>query len=97
MPSVRRGLFKSGKNVIAMRKRWEWVMTSKHERGDLAGQPLASTTQDGVDWFRRYFAYIAKSKFLTGEDGGWESCDLAWLMRAEKFELALSGRYHKKT
>lgn len=95
LPSVRRSLFKAGKNMTAMRQRWGWVMTAKHERGARAGLPLATTLEEGIEWFERFFAYAAESDFLTGKNGKWSSCDLAWLMTAAKFENVLSGKYHE--
>lgn len=95
LPSVRRSLFKAGKNVEVMRARWKWVMTSKHERGQRAGQRLATTVEEGVDWFDRYFAYVAESPFLTGSNDKWKA-DLAWLMTASKFEAVLSNKYHQE-
>ena len=97
LPSVRRSLFKGGKNMTAMRQRWAWVMTARHERGPRAGQPMATSVQEGVDWFKRYFAYAAESDFLNGKNGKWSGCDLAWLMTAGKFENVLSGKYHELT
>lgn len=96
MPTVNRGLFKAGKGGDAMRARWRWVMTSKHERGSKKGEPLAQTKADGIAWFDRFFAYVAGSDFLTGRDGKWVACDLHWLMTASKFEAVLGGKYHTK-
>lgn len=96
MPTVNRGLFKAGKGGDAMRARWRWVMTSKHERGSKKGEPLAQTAADGIAWFDRFFAYVAGSDFLTGRDGKWVACDLHWLMTASKFEAVLGGKYHTK-
>lgn len=96
MPTVNRGLFKAGKGGEAMRARWRWVMTSKHERGSKKGEPLAQTAADGIAWFDRFFAYAAGSDFLTGRDGKWVACDLHWLMTASKFEAVLGGKYHTK-
>lgn len=93
MPRVRRSLFKTGKNGTAMRQRWAWVMTSMHERGERAGTRLAETTEQGVAWFDRYFAYVADSKFLTES---FAACDLGWLVAKENFEKVLSGRYENR-
>lgn len=95
LPSVRRSLFKSGKNVAAMRQRWRWVMTAKHERGPRKGQRLASSLEEGVSWFDRFFGYVSESDFLTGKSGTW-TANLAWLMTASNFEKVLSGVYHSK-
>ena len=94
LPQPRRSLFVDGDNAIAMRKRWEWVMVAKHEKGDRKGERLAVTVDEGMEWFSNYFAYVAESDFLTGRNGRFTACDLGWLVSAENFEKVLSGKYH---
>lgn len=94
LPDVRRSLFAGGKNGKAMRSRWRWVLTAKHERGQRIGERLAESAQDGIAWFDRYFAYVADSDFLTGKSGAFTGCDLGWLVNAANFEKVLSGKYH---
>ena len=94
LPDVRRSLFAGGKNGKAMRSRWRWVLTAKHERGQRVGERLAESAQDGIAWFDRYFAFVADSDFLTGKSGAFTGCDLGWLVNAANFEKVLSGKYH---
>ena len=94
LPDVRRSLFAGGKNGKAMRSRWRWVLTAKHERGPRIGERLAGSAPDGIAWFDRYFAYVADSDFLTGKSGAFTGCDLGWLVNAANFEKVLSGKYH---
>lgn len=94
LPDVRRSLFAGGKNGKAMRSRWRWVLTAKHERGPRIGERLAESAPDGIAWFDRYFAYVADSDFLTGKSGAFTGCDLGWLVNASNFEKVLSGKYH---
>lgn len=94
LPTVRRSLFAKGANGKAMRARWRWVMTAKHERGERKGERLATTAEEGRAWFKRYFEYVAGSDFLTGKSGKFQSCDLGWLVTAANFEKVLSGKYH---
>ena len=94
LPDVRRSLFAGGKNGKAMRSRWRWVLTAKHERGPRIGERLAGSAPDGIAWFDRYFAYVADSDFLTGKSGAFTGCDLGWLVNASNFEKVLSGKYH---
>lgn len=94
LPTVRRSLFAKGANGKAMRTRWRWVMTAKHERGERKGERLAVTADEGKAWFARYFAYVAESDFLSGRSGRFQSCDLGWLVTAANFEKVLSGKYH---
>ena len=94
LPTVRRSLFAKGANGKALRARWRWVMTAKHERGERKGERLAITAEDGRAWFSRYFEYVADSDFLSGRSGKFQSCDLGWLVTAANFEKVLSGKYH---
>ena len=94
LPTVRRSLFAKGANGKALRARWRWVMTAKHERGERRGERLATTAEEGRAWFQRYFDYVADSDFLSGKNGKFQSCDLGWLVTAANFEKVLSGKYH---
>ena len=94
LPTVRRSLFAKGANGKALRARWRWVMTAKHERGERKGERLAISAEDGRAWFSRYFEYVADSDFLSGRNGKFQSCDLGWLVTAANFEKVLSGKYH---
>lgn len=90
----RRSLFREGKNATAMRQRWAWVLTEKHEKGERRGERLATTVDEGVAWFARYFAYVVQSDFLNGANGRFPGCEIGWLMNATNFEKVLSGKYH---
>lgn len=81
-----------GKNQNAMRSRWRWVLTAT-KRG---GERHATDEASGIDWFERFFAYVAKSDFLTGRNEKFTSCDLGWLMKADKFSNVVSGNYEDK-
>lgn len=96
MPTVRRSLFAKGANGKALRARWRWVLTAKHERGERKGERLATTAEEGRAWFQRYFEYVADSDFLSGKNGKFQACDLGWLVKAENFEKVLSGKYHQE-
>lgn len=94
LPQVRRSLFVRGKNFKALRSRWQWVMKAKHESGECTGTRLATTIDDGVQWFGNYFEYVSRSDFLTGRNGRFTGCDIGWLVNADNFEKVLSGKYH---
>jgi len=76
----------------AMCQRWKWVLTAKKKSGDR----YATTKDDALAWFDRFFAYAAQSDFLSGRDGRWTSCDLGWLMKAENFAKVVQGNYENK-
>lgn len=95
LPLPNKGLWKKGKNAPALKARWHWVMTSCHESGSRKGERLATTSQDGLDWFSRFFGYVGKSAFLMGNSSDW-ACDLIWLVNASNFEKVLQGSYENK-
>ena len=77
------------KNLAA---RWKWCLTAKKR----SGARYATDKASAIDFFARYFAYVAKSDFLTGKSGQWASCDLAWLTKAENFAKVLQGNYENR-
>lgn len=94
LPQPRRSLFRDGENATAMRQRWAWVLTEKRESGDQAGQRMATNTDEGVAWFRRFFEYVANCPHLVGGNGsGWTS-NIGWLLKKSNFEKVLQGNYH---
>lgn len=96
LPVVRKSLFATGANAKATKQRWDWVMTSVHEKGARAGQRLAQTPEQALEWFDKFFGFVSQSDFLTGRDKAWTGCNLGWLMNRSNFEKVLSGQYHKK-
>jgi uncharacterized protein YdaU (DUF1376 family) len=80
-----------GKNAENMRARWRWVLTAKRK----SGQRYATTTAEALDWFGRFFAYVAGSDFLMGRRGDF-TCSLQWLMKADNFAKVVQGNYENK-
>ncbi|TWD77471.1 hypothetical protein FB547_1095 [Variovorax beijingensis] len=80
-----------GKNAEAMRARWKWVMTAKRTNGER----YATTANEALDWFDRFFQNVAGSAFLTGRNGKW-ACNLGWLMKADNFTKVVQGNYENK-
>lgn len=78
------------KNLAA---RWKWCLTKKSSK---TGKPYAEDKESALDWFDRFFGYVAQSDFLTGRDGKWQNCDLAWLVKADNFAKVLQGNYENK-
>lgn len=54
--------------------------------------------RQNVDWWRRLFAFIAESDFLTGkvsaDDRKPFTASLEWLLKPENFAKVREGRYH---
>lgn len=82
----------TGKSAEAMRARWRWVLTAKRRNG----ARYASSEAEALDWFSRFFAYVAASDFLSGRNGKWTNCDLSWLMKADNFAKVVQGNYENK-
>jgi len=77
------------KNLSA---RWKWCLTAKKR----SGARYAADKASALDFFARFFSYVAKSDFLTGRNGQWSGCDLAWLCKAENFAKVLQGNYENR-
>lgn len=93
LPQPRKSLWLKGKNAPAMRARWRWVMSEKYEGGERKGTRMATTVEEGLAWFDRFFGYVEKSDWLTGRGGKNWTADLAWLVNASNFEKVLQGNY----
>ena len=79
----------TGARAAALKARWRWVLTAKRRDG----ARYAASREEALRWFGRFFAYVAESDFLTGRDGKWTSCDLAWLCNEANFAKVLQGNY----
>lgn len=81
------------KRADNLRARWRWVLTAKKSNG----KSYAHDLQSALDFFDRFFGYVASSDFLTGRDDKWLGCDLAWLVKAENFAKVIEGKYENRT
>lgn len=88
LPKPRTELWK-GTRARDMRNRWRWVLTAKKR----SGKAYAETPEAAIDFFRRFFGYVARSDFLTGRNGKWPGCTLAWLMEEPNFAKVMEGNY----
>lgn len=91
LPQPRRELWDGSVGAEAMRQRWKWLMTA--ERANQTR--YAETTEDGINWFRRFFQNVAASDFLTQRTGTFRA-DLAWLMKKDNFRKVVQGNYVNK-
>ncbi len=81
----------------------EWTDTRRgylkarwREKADQKGW---KTTADGVEYFRRLFAWCAESKFLTGRteargDRPPFIAELEWMLKPGNFAKIVEGKYH---
>lgn len=81
-----------GQRANNLKARWRWVLTAKTSKG----KRYATDKGSALDFFRRFFQYVAESDFLTGRDGKWQGCNLGWLVKAENFAKVLEGHYENR-
>ena len=89
MPQPRAELW-GGTRKRCMRDRWLWVLTAKKP----SGAHYAETPEEAIDFFDRFFAYVAQSDFLTGRNGKWHGCTLEWLLKEANFAKVIEGTYN---
>jgi len=82
----------SGTRARHMRDRWRWVLTATKQNG----KRYAETPEQAIDFFDRFFGYVAQSDFLTGRNGKWSGCTLAWLMEEANFAKVIEGAYENQ-
>ena len=75
-----------------LRSRWREVAQELIKDGKEA------TEASILDWWRSFFGYIGKSKFLTGRSEGKREnpfkADLEWIIRPSNFAKIVEGKYH---
>lgn len=81
-----------GARAKALQARWRWVLTAKKRDGTR----YASSRDEALDWFARYFAFVSRSDFLSGRDGKWTGCDLGWLANETNFAKVIQGNYDNR-
>lgn len=63
----------------------------------LAKRWAESRERQSLDWWRDFFGYVRKSRFLMGQTVGREGrpfdCDLEWLIRPTNFAKVIEGKY----
>lgn len=81
LPELPRAVLQTKDRVKAIRKVWEWVLTTK--RAD--GSPRATNADEVLAWLREYFERARANDFLmgrtprSGEHANWK-CDLDFLL-----------------
>lgn len=81
-----------GKRAENLRSRWRWLLTKTRKNGER----YAENKEQGLEWFARFFAYVADSDFLMGRAGNF-SVTLDWLVNQTNFSKVLDGNYANRT
>jgi hypothetical protein len=89
LPSLTQPRTWRSNDATALRARWN----EKKKEGKF------SNPEEGLDYFRKFFRYVARSPFLMGKvanrDGRAFQADIRWLMKAANFDKVLEGKYHE--
>jgi uncharacterized protein YdaU (DUF1376 family) len=77
--------------------RARWRDEAKPNRENHRGY---STEEQGLAYWRRFFGYVAQSRFLTGKAPGRDGkppfvATLKWLVTDENFAKVIEGQYHR--
>jgi len=91
LPMLPEVLVWNAKRSKLLKDRWSWVLTETKK----SGKRYAVDRQSGIDFFERYFKYVASSNFLTGRNGVWTMCNIDWLLNAGNFAKVIEGNYDK--
>ncbi len=75
-----------------LRARWKWLLTATRHKD---GSRYATTAAEALDWFARFFVYVADSDFLMARTGDFK-CSLQWLVKKENFGKVVQGNYVNK-
>ena len=92
LPKPRPEMWAKSKAADAMRARWSWILRERREDGER----YATTSDEALAWFAKFFARVGASDFLTGRNGAWTKCDLGWLMQPENFRKVVEGNYMER-
>lgn len=92
LPTLPQPRIWEGQRTDSLKARWRWVLTAKNPKGERYATDAASA----LAFFDRFFGYVAASEFLTGRDGKWSGCDLAWLVKAANFAKVIEGKYENR-
>lgn len=76
-----------GQRAKDMRTCWRLALTLKNSKGESLNETQA------LNMFGKVFELVSESQFLTGREGGWSGCNLAWLMKKSNFLKVIEGNY----
>ena len=94
LPTLTQPRIWDGARASAMRARWrQCAVPSAASKG-------YATEEDGLRYWRKFFAYVATAPKLTSgipyPNGTVWTPDLEWLMKASNFAKVIEGKYHQE-
>lgn len=87
-PQPHAQLWQGSTDAINLAARWEQVWAMRKAR---TGQPLYQTREEGIAWWRSFFQFLRRSRFLMEECRGF---GLGWVADRDHFARIYSLQYH---
>lgn len=69
---------------------------SEPRKRKLKARWTESPEHQSVEYWGKFFAYVATSDFLTGRDNRWTGCDFEWLIEASNHLKVTEGKYENR-
>lgn len=79
----------SRKEYKHLAARWREMMNTPHSQ---TGQPLYTTRDEGIRWWKAFFTNVRKSQFLM-DDQPWFT--FGWIVAKSNFYKIIEGNYHQ--
>lgn len=87
---VRKNMWKSSRKEYGyLAARWKEMATTPHSK---TGEPLYTTREEGIAWWKAFFQHIRKSEFLM-DDKPWFT--FGWVVAKSNFYKIIEGNYHQ--
>lgn len=71
-------------------------MMTETRKKKLKARWLESEDRQNIDYWKRFFSYVAQSDFLTGRSEAWSGCDFEWLIESKNHVRIIEGRYENR-
>lgn len=70
-------------------------MTDNRKR-KLKARWTEDAERQSVEYWDKFFGYVAQSDFLTGRDNRWTACDFEWLIESSNHVKVIEGKYENR-
>lgn len=71
------------------------MMTDERKR-KLKARWTEDEERQTPEYWQKFFAYVARSDFLTGSNGDWTGCDFEWLIEKKNHLKVIEGKYENR-
>jgi len=84
LPELPRVKTWEGQRPKHLAARWKHIFTRRK----------CMSSEEGVEYFRKFFLYIRESPFLMGQTAKPFRCSLPWIVKAENYAKIIESNYH---